>query len=620
MFIRFVRAIKCTRFNRKCYSFLPLLGRNLTILTLILTATLVLVSISGCQTAGFQVNDGKTSLFESDNSLFSDISEVQSIQNPVIGALISSNPAIATTLLNTIDQKDEYSTVVLLASTSHKTEKDHFFTYGSKGILKNSNFQLADDPINRLINAGLIADLGSIGEQSYWNNALIQALPGLFPYARFIVISINEETAPAKTQILAYALKTYLPQNSIVLALSDFQAPSESLPQNIQEYQSDFAKEVLQSLDFDKFDELPFENNVSPQALGAYLRYMQANTAVQPANNLALADSSLQVIFQKITDKEQSDIAVEKAEKNDSTVYLVSFGDIMLGRYVRHLMDGSSLDYPFEQMDNSYLKINDLLFANLEGPVTEKAVRTITGMNFGFYPDVTSVLNKYHFDVLSQANNHAFDKGTEAYQESLGYLRNAGFIVFGNPNEITEDSVAFTHVRGHKFAFFGLEEVNTGINDEKAVEKVKELSEKGYKVIVSPHWGIEYRHSPSTRQKELGHKLIDAGAYAIIGHHPHVVQTIENYKGHPIIYSLGNAIFDQYWSAPTQEGLSVAMKLKEDQIEIYLVPIKLPGSRFQIMEKEAIEKFYERFITWGEYSDEEKDSIKQGKLLFQLTN
>jgi poly-gamma-glutamate synthesis protein (capsule biosynthesis protein) len=87
-----------------------------------------------------------------------------------------------------------------------------------------------------------------------------------------------------------------------------------------------------------------------------------------------------------------------------------------------------------------------------------------------------------------------------------------------------------------------------------------------------PHWGTEYEAIHSASQEKLAHSWIDAGADIIIGSHPHVIQDAEMYKNRPIFYSVGNFVFDQSWSEPTQRGLIVAGKFKGDTLEIVLLP------------------------------------------------
>ncbi len=606
MLIRMVRALKCTRLRTKCYSFFTILG-----------SLALIVLIGGCQISNSSANDPnpvKTDIFQTQNSTSYGNSHDKTalsfpgygqeiIENQVYGAIVVNEDSSLDFLLNKIEDKDLYQTVTIISETDYQTQKHKVFTYGAAGVLKAKGINVDDGSINRLINSNIFHNLGEIGEQSSWNNQNVSKIMEAFPAAKFVPVSINSELSESRAEIVASAIKSYLPADSILILLDESEQGRDNLPPAVKQYQTDYMQQILQSADFERFNNLPLKQNISAKIFGLYLRHKKA----ADPQIFALAENGYQALFR-----------AGEPQPGQNDLYLVSFGDIMIGRYVRHLMDQNGMDYPFKEMDQSLLKVNDLLLANLEGPVTENSYRTIDGMNFGFFPDVVPYLKKYHFDILSQANNHAYDRGTDSFTESFQNLKKGGLIPFGDPNSINDNSTAYVHIRNMKFAFLGLEEVNTKIDDDAAVKKIKEVTEKGYKVIVVPHWGLEYRHNPSARQVELGHKFIDAGAYAVIGHHPHVVQTIENYKGHPIVYSLGNAIFDQYWSDPTQEGLAIATKMGENKIEINLAPIKLPGSKFQLMNESERQNFTERFISWGEYSEDQKQQIRNGKMTFEF--
>lgn len=490
-------------------------------------------------------------------------------------------------------QKNNYRTVVLLNQTEFESGDSFAFTYTKPGVLASAITDFDTQTLEGLLKTKLVKDLGEVNEKSRWNSDTIKEIPRIFPKAKILLLSVNKKASDETVSQLASTLDNLAPQQTLLISLSTkVSAPD----QTYQEFFDNFTKEVISSGDIDRFDELPVNESATAKLLGYYLRYRKALALTEELSNIP----SLNVWYQK-----------GKPLKTSDKVFLVAFGDIMLGRAVRTHMDNHGLEYPFEKMNNDYLRVNDLLIANLEGPITKNAVRTNTGMSFGFFPDVVPVIKKYHFDILSQANNHTLDKRQAGWEESMTLLRDGGIMAFGYPKEVNEDSVQKLTIRGQKIAFLGLEEVNFKINDDKAVEKVKALTEEGYKVIPYIHWGIEYIHNPTERQKKLAHKLIDAGAIAIIAHHPHVVESYENYNGHPILYSLGNAIFDQYWSAPTQVGLSIGMEISADQTKTYLMPIKLPKSQFQLMDSEQKESFLKEMSTYG---DSEKEAVKSGKI------
>jgi poly-gamma-glutamate synthesis protein (capsule biosynthesis protein) len=128
---------------------------------------------------------------------------------------------------------------------------------------------------------------------------------------------------------------------------------------------------------------------------------------------------------------------------------------------------------------------------------------------------------------------------------------------------------------------------------------------------------VEYEHQFNTTQQELAHQIIDAGADIIIGHHPHVVQGMEIYKNKPIFYSLGNFVFDQYFSEDTQQELGVGIHYEQGNYQIYLFPILSTGSQLSLMKAGERDVFLNKFIDWSEIDESYKNQIKQGRIILQ---
>jgi poly-gamma-glutamate synthesis protein (capsule biosynthesis protein) len=131
-------------------------------------------------------------------------------------------------------------------------------------------------------------------------------------------------------------------------------------------------------------------------------------------------------------------------------------------------------------------------------------------------------------------------------------------------------------------------------NREKLAEALESAKKASRYVVVQVHSGIEYQRRASTGQQAMYRWLIDNGATIVVGHHPHVVQEIEIYKGKPIIYSLGNFVFDQYFSKDTQEGLSVGVVFKEGRVSaLHLFPFFGVRSQVELMTGEKRKIFLE---------------------------
>ncbi len=263
-------------------------------------------------------------------------------------------------------------------------------------------------------------------------------------------------------------------------------------------------------------------------------------------------------------------------------ITIVAFGDLMLDRFVWTLMQRNGLDYPFEYFTELLSSMGvapesapDFLFANLEGPVSDTPyVNPGTAMVFNFRPDVIPILQKYGFNLFSIANNHAYDMGEKGVRQTRERLSEAGIHWVGESKGIARESQWTTTVKSTTLTFFAF---NDTLRDRldfdqaatliRAAEKGRENKEGADFTIVSIHWGVEYNQTPTQKQVENAHKLVDAGADIILGHHPHVIQSHEWYTGpdgpRPIYYSLGNFIFDQYFSKAVQEGLGLTLTLQK---------------------------------------------------------
>ena len=302
---------------------------------------------------------------------------------------------------------------------------------------------------------------------------------------------------------------------------------------------------------------------------------------------------------------------------NRRKVSIISVGDIMLGRNVEGRMDEKGLGYPFEKI-KSYFSAADLTVGNLEGPILKKHTRTPTGSTtFNFDFAVTAELSKAGFKLISLANNHTFDYGAAGFAETKNYLQEAGLWSFGHPREIKDDYVWRGEINNRKFAFIGLQDVFASMDASKAVTLVKTIaSDLDTITIVYIHWGDEYKLTNNKRQQTLAHDFIDSGADVIIGHHPHVVQNIEIYKNKLIFYSLGNFIFDQYFSKETQEGLMLEMFFVDSSMDVNLYPVNIASSQPAPMSESMASEWLGSLA--GRGSRELSDEIKTGKISVPL--
>lgn len=293
---------------------------------------------------------------------------------------------------------------------------------------------------------------------------------------------------------------------------------------------------------------------------------------------------------QKVTPQQPVSI-VSTFETQPKYIKMLFLGDIMLGRYVKTLMDKNhNPDYAFAKAHateghganflNGYF---DRVVANLEGPIVVKPNYAQTGTNFGFAPDTAQIIKNNGIDIVSIANNHTLDQGQKGFASTLDFLQQASVKYFGHPVLPIEADTLYETIHGKKFAFIGFHDATRHLDDQAAAKLIQKISPTVDYTVVVIHWGIEYQKNPSKRQQQLAHLFVDSGASLIIGHHPHIPETTEIYNGVPIVYSLGNFIFDQYWSDATQHGLTVEAVFSTDPtdraIQLFEHPIDLYKSQ-----------------------------------------
>jgi poly-gamma-glutamate synthesis protein (capsule biosynthesis protein) len=235
---------------------------------------------------------------------------------------------------------------------------------------------------------------------------------------------------------------------------------------------------------------------------------------------------------------------------------LLFTGDVTLSNHFENHV-GERFDYPFKKIP--WFSDYDITMINLENPLTTAQIPVEKKFTFKAPPVYVAMLKNAGVDIVTLANNHIYDYGKGGLLETLEVLKNAGIQYIGAGKNMDEarKAVVFT-LKGVRVAFLGYyglkkhsdsypatqNEPGTALRKLKYIrEDLKKAQEKSDFIIVNFHWGLEKENYPQEDQERFAHKVIDAGADLIIGHHPHVLQGIENYNGKIIAYSLGNFIF-----------------------------------------------------------------------------
>ena len=195
-------------------------------------------------------------------------------------------------------------------------------------------------------------------------------------------------------------------------------------------------------------------------------------------------------------------------------------------------------DY-FLQNVKDIFSTDDLTIANFEGTLTDSDEREDKTFAFKAPASYASILTGGSVEAVNTANNHSHDYGEQSFDDTLAALDDAGIVHFGY------DETAVMDVKGIKVGLVGIYELYDHLEREQQLkDNIAKVKADGAQLIVAIfHWGNETETVPDSNQTTLGRIAIDEGADLVCGHHPHVLQGIETYKGKNIVYSLGNFCF-----------------------------------------------------------------------------
>ena len=262
---------------------------------------------------------------------------------------------------------------------------------------------------------------------------------------------------------------------------------------------------------------------------------------------------------------------------------------------------GENYDYPFANV-REYFENDDMTIVNLEVVLADEG--TSTGKLFTFRGPTaySQILTGSSVEAVTIANNHSKDYGEAGYESTKTVLTEAGVeYVEANKSNI------FTLEDGLVVGLYAVD-TSTGIDKDASVEDIKQLKADGAElIIVAAHWGSEGKYRPDTRQQDVAKALIDAGANIIYGHHPHVLQKIEEYNGGIIYYSLGNFSFGGNRNPKDKDSAILQQEVIRDREgnvtlgELTIIPCSISSTdaynNYQPTPCEIGSEMYDRILT-----------------------
>lgn len=258
----------------------------------------------------------------------------------------------------------------------------------------------------------------------------------------------------------------------------------------------------------------------------------------------------LSIVVSADTNKELINAADLKAiyEEDLNTITISAAGDVTMGRDALtsyhnsfdHMLELQKRDYSYFMKNvKPIFQNDDLTIVNLEGPLTNATLMAEKQYRFKGVSAYTEVLRQSSIEAVNLANNHMFDYLDQGYWDTVSNLSAANIGYSGFEHKY------LTEVKGIKIGMFGFTGWDASKQKKVEIKKaVEDLKSQGANLIIASfHWGEERMYMPNQTQKELGRYCVDLGVDLVLGHHPHVIQGIETYKGKSIVYSLGNFCF-----------------------------------------------------------------------------
>jgi poly-gamma-glutamate synthesis protein (capsule biosynthesis protein) len=255
-------------------------------------------------------------------------------------------------------------------------------------------------------------------------------------------------------------------------------------------------------------------------------------------------------------------------------------GDIMLGRSVNQQILAAGGDFPFTYTAE-YLRGFDLTVCNLECVVSTLG-SPVPDKPFTFRADPAGFarLVAARFDIASVANNHSGDYGPVAFSDMLAHLPAHGMATLGGGHTLAEAHrpvirtvrattvgfLSYCEIDPFSFAATTTTPGDAWLDPTLMQADIQALRPRVDFLITFMHWGIEYQPQQTAHQQMMAHLALDTGADLVVGAHPHVIQPNEIYKGKPIIYSLGNFVFDEMWSDDVRTGEVLALTIQGSRL------------------------------------------------------
>lgn len=508
--------------------------------------------------------------------------------------------------------------IILMSPDHFNKESGWGFVSDHEWRLKNGTVYPDKEGIKKIVENTFIREEDGLVQGDHGITAILPYIEKYFPAIKTVPILLKNELPREKADQLVKFINN-LEGNSLLIISSDF---SHYLEKNIAEMHDREAISTIKNFSFD--DVYGLETDF---VSGLYVAMRYAQLAGYEKFRLIDNSSSSKIAGKNFIGENTSYVTgyFERVDdvKIEESANILFLGDLMLDRNIREIIGRKGGDWMTKKIERLFWS-QDLNVVNLEGPITKNnsvAVGTKEDEKnhfvFTFDPaDAKDFLEKNRISAVNIGNNHILNFGEKGLEETKNNLKNCGVEYFGDPQDAKNFLVK--EINGRKIGLVNYNQFS-GIKIEETADAISELEDQVDFVIVYTHWGTEYQLTQNKSQEEKAHRFIDAGADIVVGSHSHVVQPLEIYQGKLIFYSLGNFIFDQYFSEDTKTMLAVGVSISDNNMEVALVPLyQGRNGQLELADEYRRQGLLKRLAENSKVDNFVKNEIMEGRI--EITN
>jgi poly-gamma-glutamate synthesis protein (capsule biosynthesis protein) len=455
-------------------------------------------------------------------------------------------------LFKDIKDRIKNRNIILLSTNHYNIGSADIQTRKSSFTTSNGTIPINNDLLAVALQNG-VAEEPVTFETEHGIKTILPDIAQYAPGSLILPLIIKEDASKESISTLINALYENC-SSCVVVASVDF---SHYQPFLLSELHDDLTRRALQKLDASLIES---KSEIGePQVLSAAIQWAKlANTNAFVEQNHTNATEIEQNYYAEGTTHFFGWYEQGTKAQIDNEVTFTFVGDVMFDRHIRDRFHPNYYSV-FSKFGNRVLWGTDGIVANLEGPITNKeALPAVADMpRFTSSPLVVNVLKNLHISHIALRNNHILDADEDGLNDTKQTLATKGIA--------TLDDNTPTIIEGNKqrMIVFNIDNLQ---NDSLSEKDFAQYQNSNDNIVVYIHWGPEYQQTPSATQTQIAHTLIDAGADMIIGVGPHVIQPAEVYKNRPIVYSLGNFIFDMTDNKQTANGMVLTGKFTDTKI------------------------------------------------------